>query len=243
MAGALENKKSEIELKIRAREFVFGIQDGMISTVGLLSGVSAATGSRTVLVVTGIAAALTGGLSMATGSYLSSKTERDIFDKELREQEEIAASEPYLAQEALMESLCMEGLDRASAYRVVQLLGRRRELLLTTVQEKVLGLGTADLSQPVKAAVVMFLSFLIGAVIPIVPYAAGLGRLAMPASWAAAVITLLAVGIAKGKITGKPLLQSGLEFAGVALVSSAAGWLVGTALQAGAAALGITISL
>lgn len=243
MASPLEGKKSEIELKIRAREFVFGIQDGMISTVGLLSGVSAATGSRTVVVVTGIAAALTGGLSMATGSYLSSKTEKEIFDKELREQERIAMSEPYLAQEALMESLCGEGLDRTSAYRVVQLLARKRELLLTTVQEKVLGLGTADLSQPFRAALVMFLSFLVGAAIPIVPYAAGLGHLAMPASWAAAVVTLLAVGIAKGIITSQPLTRSGLEFAGVALVSSATGWLVGRALQIGAAALGIAINL
>jgi vacuolar iron transporter family protein len=243
MAGALQGKKSEIEVKIRAREFVFGIQDGLISTVGLLTGVSAATGNRTAVVVTGIAAALTGGLSMATGSYLSAKTEQEIFDKEYRDQENIAASEPYLAQEALMESLCSEGLDRASAYRVVQLLGRRRDLLITTVQEKVLGLGTADLSQPVKAAAVMFVSFMIGAVIPILPYLLTAGRMAMPVSWALSVLTLLSVGVAKGRMTGRPLFLSGLEFAGVALFSSAAGWLIGQAIQAGAAALGVAIRL
>lgn len=242
MPALLRGKKSEIELKIRAREFVFGIQDGLISTVGLLTGVSAATGSRIAVVITGIAAALTGGLSMATGSYLSSKTEKDIFDNELRQQEEIAASEPYLAQEALVESFCAEGLDRASAYKVVQLLARRRELLLTTVQEKVLGLGTADLSQPVKAAFVMFGSFMIGAAIPIIPYLLDLEAMAMPVSWALSVVTLLSVGVAKGRITKKPLLTSGLEFAGVALVSSAAGWLVGVAIQWGASAIGVPIS-
>ena len=83
----LGEKKREIERRIRAREFVFGIQDGLISTVGLLSGVSAATQSRRVVLVTGIAAAMTGGISMAVGSYLSTLTERDIFEKELLDQE------------------------------------------------------------------------------------------------------------------------------------------------------------
>ena len=85
--SALSGKKRELERKIRVREFVFGVQDGLISTVGLLSGISAATDSRALVVLTGLAAAVTGGISMATGSYLSSSTERDLFEKELADQE------------------------------------------------------------------------------------------------------------------------------------------------------------
>jgi VIT1/CCC1 family predicted Fe2+/Mn2+ transporter len=59
-APALAGKKAELERKIRAREFVFGIQDGLISTVGLLSGVSAATHDPRVVVLTGLAAGVTG---------------------------------------------------------------------------------------------------------------------------------------------------------------------------------------
>src|SRR5439155_10091584 len=54
-------------------------QDGLLSTVGLLSGVSVATQDRRVIVITGVAAGVTGGISMATGSYLAARTERDIF--------------------------------------------------------------------------------------------------------------------------------------------------------------------
>jgi hypothetical protein len=96
---------------------------------------------------------------MATGSYLASRTEQEIFEKELPDQERLAATQPYLAQEALLESLVSEGLDRPSAYRVVQIFSRHRELLLRTVQEKVLGLGSADISQPLKAGLAMSLSF------------------------------------------------------------------------------------
>lgn len=227
MIGSLKGKKEELERKIRAREFVFGIQDGLISTVGLLSGIVASGQSRAVVVITGIAAGLTGGLSMATGSYLSAKTEKDLFEKELLDQEKLATDEPYLAQEALLESLTEEGLDRPSAYRVVGIFTRRQKLLLETVQEKVLGLGTADLSQPIKAATVMYISFLIGAAIPIIPYTTPLKSAALPLSWALSVSALFTVGIFKGALTRKSLLKSGLEFAGVALASAFAGWVIG----------------
>ncbi|MBI2837676.1 MAG: VIT1/CCC1 transporter family protein [Acidobacteria bacterium] len=231
MSDALKGKKQELERKIRAREFVFGIQDGLISTVGLLSGVATATQDQRIVVITGIAAAITGGISMATGSYLSAKTEKEIFEKELLDQERLAADEPYLSQEALLDSLTADGLDRPSAYRIVKTLSKRQDLFLRTVQEKVLGLGTADISQPLKAATVMFLSFMAGATIPVAPFLVPLGRIAMPVAWVLSITTLLGVGIFKGVMTRKPALRSGLEFAAVALGSSIAGWLIGLAIQ------------
>jgi VIT1/CCC1 family predicted Fe2+/Mn2+ transporter len=229
--GELGAQKRALERKIRAREFVFGIQDGLLSTVGLLSGVSAATGDRAVVLLTGIAAAITGGVSMATGSYLAARTEKDIFDKELLDQERLATAQPYLAQEALLDSLVAEGLDRPSAYRVVQIFSRHRDLLLRTVQEKVLGLGSADISHPVKAGTVMFLSFVIGAAVPLTPLVLLGGRLALPLSWALSIAVLLGVGILKGILTSRPRLRSGLEFAAVALGSALVGWLVGTVFE------------
>ena len=227
----LARKRTELERRIRAREFVFGIQDGLISTVGLLSGVSVATQSRLTVVITGIAAAITGGLSMATGSYLSSRTEKELFEKELLDQERLAVDQPYLAQEALMNSLVDEGLARPEAYRVVKIFSRHQDLLLRTVQEKVLGLGSADISQPIKAALVMYTSFMIGAVIPLAPFLAGVGAAALAVSWILSVLALLAVGVFKGRITGKPLLRSGLEFAAVALGSAVVGWLLGKVFE------------
>lgn len=229
--GELAAQKRVLERKIRAREFVFGIQDGLLSTVGLLSGVSAATQNRAIVLLTGIAAAVTGGVSMATGSYLAARTEKEIFEKELLDQARLAAAQPYLAQEALLESLVGAGLDRPSAYRVVQIFSRHRELLLRTVQEKVLGLGSADISQPIKAGLVMFISFVIGAAIPLAPLVLAVGRLALPLSWTLSVVVLLAVGVLKGVLTGRPLLRSGLEFASVALGSAVVGWLVGTLFE------------
>jgi VIT1/CCC1 family predicted Fe2+/Mn2+ transporter len=224
---ALEAKRAEIERKIRARELVFGLQDGLLSTVGVLSGVSAATQNPRIVILTGLAAGVTGGISMATGSYLAARTERGIFEKEFLDQKRLAEREPYLAQEALLEALCADGLDRPAAYRVVKTFSRHQDLLLRTVQEKVLGLGTADLSQPLKAGLVMFISFLVGALIPVLPFLFGLGRLALPVTWAVSVVTLLGVGVFKGVLTDSPRLRSGIEFAAVALGAAVIGWGIG----------------
>jgi vacuolar iron transporter family protein len=225
--AVLGEKKRELERRVRAREFVFGIQDGLISTVGLLSGVSTATQSRRIVVITGIAAAVTGGISMAAGAFLSTLTEKDIFEKELSDQEKVAAEEPHVAREALLEVLAAEGLDRPSAYRVVTTLAQRQDLLLRTVQEKVLGLGTADLSHPWKASAVMFLSFMIGSVLPLLPFLAMAPRRALLLSWAVSVVTLMAVGVFKGLLTRKSLLGSALGFAAIALFAAFAGWVLG----------------
>src|SRR2546430_16879665 len=214
--SAGSGKKEALQRRIRAREFVFGFQARLLSTVGLLSGVSVATQDRRVVVITGVAAGVTGGISMATGSYLAARTEREILEREFRDQEQLAAREPYLAQEALLESLTADGLDRPSAYRVVATLSRREDLLLRTVQEKVLGLSAVDLSQPLKAGVVMFASFVIGALIPVVPFLVGPGRGAPPASWGLSVATLLGAGAFKGVLTRQPLVRSGAEFAAIA---------------------------
>src|SRR5207253_7006288 len=65
---AIQQKKRVIERRSRIREFVFGIQDGLISTVGLLAGVQGATENNIVVIVTGLTAMSSGAISMAAGS-------------------------------------------------------------------------------------------------------------------------------------------------------------------------------
>jgi predicted membrane protein (TIGR00267 family) len=120
---------------------------------------------------------------------------------------------------------------------VVQTLAGRQDLLLRTVQEKVLGLGSAELAHPVKAGLVMFLSFVVGSAVPLLPYLFGAGGGALPLSWALSVATLLSVGVFKGLLTRRPLLRSGLEFAGVALGAALLGWALGKLFAAFGAAV------
>jgi VIT1/CCC1 family predicted Fe2+/Mn2+ transporter len=227
----IEQKKALIEGRARIREFVFGIQDGLISTVGLLAGIQGATESKAVVIITGFTAMFSGAISMAAGSYLSSTAQKDIFDKELREAEILAEKEPYIAAEGLLKSLSQEGLTREQSYGIVKQLLRQEQVFLRTFQEKVFGIGSAELNQPVKAAVVMGLSFVIGALIPIFPYFLLEGWNALYVSVVLSALTLFGVGAFKGKLAAQSQFGSGAQFFLIAVSAAGLGFAIGLVVQ------------
>ena len=226
-----EEKRKQIEAKGRIREFVFGIQDGLISTVGLVAGLQAAGSSRFVILMAGAAAVLSGAFSMAAGAYLSSKSEKEIFDHELDKEARFVDREPYLAQESLLQALHQEGLTREASYRIVKLLHQQKSVFVTTFQEKVLGLGRADVNNPVQGALVMALSFVVGGVVPVIPFVFLPLNLSLIASVALACGTLFGVGMFKGKLAGQALGRAGLEFLAIALIATGLGYAIGNVLE------------
>jgi predicted membrane protein (TIGR00267 family) len=228
---AIQQKKQFIESRARIREFVFGIQDGLISTVGLLAGIQGATENTLVVIIAGLTAMFSGAISMAAGSYLSSGAQKEIFDKELREAEKLAEREPYMAAEGLLRALGEEGLSKEQSYRMVKVLSQERNVFMRTFQEKVFGLGSAEINRPLQAALVMGLSFIVGATIPMLPYMISSGLTALYISALLGGITLFGVGAFKGKLAGKSVLLSGLEFFLVAVGAAGAGYLIGLVVQ------------
>jgi vacuolar iron transporter family protein len=228
---AIQQKKQFIESRARIREFVFGIQDGLISTVGLLAGIQGATENTLVVIIAGLTAMFSGAISMAAGSYLSSLAQKEIFDKELREAEKLAEREPYMAAEGLLRALGEEGLSKEQSYRMVKVLSQERNVFMRTFQEKVFGLGSAEINRPLQAALVMGLSFILGATIPMIPYMISSGLEALYISALLGGITLFGVGAFKGKLAGKSVILSGLELFLVAVGAAGAGYLIGLVVQ------------
>ncbi len=227
----IQQRKQVIESRSRIREFVFGIQDGLISTVGLLAGVQGAIENSAVVIITGLSAMFAGAISMAAGSYLSSEAQKEIFDREISEAEKLAEREPYLAAEGLLNALGDEGLSKEQSYQMVKVLVQQRNVFLRTFQEKVFGLGSAEINRPLQAALIMGLSFTLGAIIPIVPYMAMSGINAFYASALLGGVTLFGVGAFKGILAGQSALFSGLKFFIIAVSAAGAGYLIGMLVQ------------
>ena len=228
---AIQQKKQVIESRSRIREFVFGIQDGLISTVGLLAGIQSATENNLVVIVTGVTAMFSGAISMAAGSYLSTGAQKDIFDKEIADAEKLAEREPYIAAEGLLKALGEEGLKKEQSYRMVKVLLQERNVFLRTFQEKVFGLGSAEINQPLKACVVMGFSFIVGAIVPILPYLLLPGVRALYVSSLLGGLTLFAVGSFKGHLAGQSLLASGGKFFLIAVTAAGLGYVIGLVVQ------------
>jgi VIT1/CCC1 family predicted Fe2+/Mn2+ transporter len=227
----IQQKKQVIESRARIREFIFGIQDGLISTVGLLAGVQGATENNIVVIITGLTAMFSGAISMAAGSYLSSGAQKEIFDREIGEAEKLAEREPYVAAEGLLKALGEEGLSKEQSYQMVKVLIQQRNVFLRTFQEKVFGLGSAEINRPLQAAMIMGLSFILGAIIPIVPYIIMPGINAFYASSLLGGATLFGVGAFKGILAGQSPLLSGMKFFLIAVGAAAAGYAIGLVVQ------------
>src|SRR2546428_9479100 len=65
------------------REIIFGLNDGVISTIGFLAGVTASLGDGHTIARAGIAAAIAGGSAMGMGAFVSSKSQRAFFRAEI----------------------------------------------------------------------------------------------------------------------------------------------------------------
>jgi len=226
-----EEKRKRIEIRGRIREFIFGIQDGLISTVGLLAGMLAAGTTRFAILMAGTASVLSGAFSMAAGSFLSSKAEKEIFDHELEKEAQFVEKEPYLAQEGLLHALHGEGLPKETSYRIVKLLHQEKSVFISTFQEKVLDLGSADVNNPVLASIVMALSFILGGLIPLTPFFILPPKVALGFSVGLAGLVLFGVGVFKGYLAGQFWGRSGLEFLAIALAASAIGYGIGFVLE------------
>ncbi len=181
--------------------------------------------------VAGFTAMFAGAIFMSAGVYLSSSAEKEIFGKELREGEDLAEREPYLAAEGLLRALNQEGLKREQSYRIVKLLAQEERVFLRTFQEKVFGLGTAEINRPPQAALVMGLSFIVGAMIPLLPFLTLPGMNALYLSIALAAVTLFSVGALKGHLAARSLFRSGLEFFFIAIGAALLGYLMGLTVQ------------
>ena len=107
---------------------------------------------------------------MGAGAYLGGHAETEIVSAELQQARRESEAHPYVIQESLLEQLSKEGLSRDSAYRVVKLLSTSPNALISTAEEKVYGLASGLLANPVTDGIVMGVAFMVGALVPLLPY-------------------------------------------------------------------------
>src|SRR5258706_15739226 len=98
VGARLDDERVRASLLGDVREAIFGAQDGLVSTLAVVSAVSGATHDRFPILIAGIAAGLAGIFSMAAGEYLSSKSQREISLAQIHEERERVVRHPGVVQ-------------------------------------------------------------------------------------------------------------------------------------------------
>ncbi|MFD5076933.1 VIT family protein [Streptomyces sp. NPDC058371] len=147
------------------RAAVLGANDGIVSTAGLVVGVAGATSDRGSLLTAGLAGLLAGSMSMAAGEYVSVSTQLDSEKAALATERRELREEPEAELEELTQLLEGRGLSRAVALEAARQLTERDALRAHASVE--LGIDPDDLTNPWHAAWASFLSFTVGALLPL----------------------------------------------------------------------------
>jgi predicted membrane protein (TIGR00267 family) len=226
----VKGEKGRIATLERIREVVFGMQDGLVSTVAVAASIMAATAHRPIVFIAGLTTAMAGTIAMGTGSYLASKAEKDLHSAEIEKEARELATHPEEEMAELIELYQQEGLTMDEAERLAERVASDRKLWLKTLTEKELGLTPEDLASPTKDALTMGISFMLGALVPLLPYIFIGTMPVIGASIAVTVATLFVVGLVKARVTGKHPLRAGLEVMLIGTASGLLGYLIGTVL-------------
>ncbi len=226
-----------INAKEVIRDFVFGMEDGLVSNLGLVLGVYFGGGDAYTIILAGFASMFVGAFSMSAGSYLSSKSQREVYEHEIEVAKEDLVKNPRKCYGEMCSSLIKEGFGKEEVSRLFKKSSRYKhpEFVCNYMVQKRVGISPKKLDVPFKNAFAMFFSFLIGSAFPIIPFLfSKLNFISLfQAGITASILTisaLFSVGLAKTYYTRLNKLKSGLEVVligvGAGIIGYFVGWLV-----------------
>jgi VIT1/CCC1 family predicted Fe2+/Mn2+ transporter len=215
------------------RATVFGVNDGLVSNFSLVMGVAGGTSNKSIVVLAGVAGLVAGAFSMASGEWVSVRSQRELYENELRIERQELAAFPEEEREELELIYQAKGVDPAEAKAFVANIMSRPDVALDTMAREELGLDPGTLGSPWVAAASSFAAFAAGALLPVVPFFFASGATAVVTSAVLSVLMLFGVGCAISVFTGRHAGRSGLRMAAIGVLVATATFLIGKAVGVG----------
>jgi VIT1/CCC1 family predicted Fe2+/Mn2+ transporter/rubrerythrin len=208
---------------------IYGVNDGLGAVFGIVSGMAGYTGGSQVVLAAGLAGTLASALSMGAGAYLSSKSQREVYESEVSRERAEIEEDPH--EEALELELFyqLKGFSPEEAHALAERLQKEPKQFLRTLVHEELGLSEESFPNPWRSTLSASVSTAIGGFIPIVPFFFTVGMPAVIASFVISTVAHFAVGASKALVTTRPWWASGLEMTVVGIIEAAITYGVGVA--------------
>lgn len=192
------------------RAAIFGVNDGLVSNLSLIMGVAGAGLEPRVILLAGIAGLLAGAFSMGAGEYLSMRVQRELFERLIHLEAHELGTDPEGETRELADLLRRRGIPKDLAPQVARSLMEDPATALDVHAREELGLDPDQLGSPWGAAGSSFVTFSLGALVPLAPYFFAEGTVAAWTAVGLALGALFAVGAAMAIFTGRnPVLSGG----------------------------------
>jgi len=212
------------------REVVFGLEDGLVSTMGAVAGIAAGTENGRIVILSGLVIIAVEALSMAAGSYLSNKSHREMLEKRIADERREIEEKPEEETEELRVMYRQRGFNADEIEILVRRITADKELWLEEMMAKELRIGANDLEEPKSRAIVMGVAYVIGGAVPLVPYWLLRVDVALPVSVAATALALFVIGYVKAGATGMSRWKGALEMVVIASAAAVLAYAIGKAV-------------
>lgn len=214
------------------REIIFGMEDGMVSTMGAITGIASGTGDHFVVVLSGFVIISVESISMAVGSYLSSKSEQEIDQRKLSEERFELKTYPAEEREELTEMYIADGWPEALAKEMSGVAATNKDLFLQEMAYRELKIIPGENEHPLQNGAGMGVAYIIGGSLPLLPYIIMSSPLAaIPVSVVATLGGLFVLGALTTKYSKRVWWKAGLEMLLLAAAAGAIGYFVGKAVD------------
>lgn len=213
------------------REVVFGLEDSFVSTLGTVSGIAVGSGDRFIVILSGLVLVTVEAISMAAGSYLSSKAAKEIYDERVKQDAARVLAERVSDDESLKELFERKGFKKPEIKIALQAISRERKQWLDEVHRCEYRMSPAATDTPFVAGVVMGVFYLFGGLITLSPYFFLPLGIAFPVAVAVTFVALFVLGYWKANVAGVRPVRSGVEMVTVSLGAALIGILIGYAFS------------
>ncbi len=214
------------------RDMVIGMSDGLTVPFALAAGLTGVANSSTTIVVTaGLAEVAAGAIAMGLGGYLAARTDAEHYASERRREYAEIVELPDHEREEVADVFRGYGLSEEHIGPVVAAISGQSDRWVDFMMRFELGLEAPDAGRARSSAFTIGLSYIVGGLIPLVPYMV-LSSLST-ALWASIAVTLAALfafGAVKGSFTGLKPLRGGWQTALIGGLAAAAAFTIARAV-------------
>lgn len=222
----IHHQKKNIHASL-VRESVFGMQDGMVSTFGTITGIAAATQDPFTIILAGSVIIAVESISMGVGSFISSKSEREIDERKLQEERIELREQPEAEKIELEEMFVKDGWPKKLAASMALEASKNKELFLQEMAYRELKLIPDGEESPGKNGLAMLFSYIFGGMIPLLAYLLLPVRTAIPISIIVTLIGLFLLGVWTTTFSKRSWWKAGLEMLTLAGVAGLVGYSIG----------------
>lgn len=214
------------------RELVFGMEDGMVSTLGAITGIATAIGHPFTIILSGVVIISVESISMGVGSYLASKSVKALEKRKVEEEKKEVEHCLGHEVEELYKIYLKNGWSKDLARKMADEAGQKKELILREMIWHELKIDPDSEESPAKNGLVMGVSYIFGGFIPLVPYFIFSSiTQAIFVSLSATLVGLFGLGVFTAKLSKRNWFKAGLEMLLLAGAAAAVGYLVGQVVE------------